>query len=190
MLQMKPGTVGEVGSPGLFTEEVPEGAPRADSARKGDVDWEEMRQTAAADAASLYDRVRGVLDGHPQVSPWAEYIAKVDAGILDTEQARDAYHAQEGVKALYEAGRTDRTLAWVSADEFLISRDEYVARARDSACATYALVKESTWYEKGKMGWFGVSSGGMDQKDWNRFVNKTIDELDEDTRITIVDCHI
>lgn len=190
MLQMKAGAVGKVGSPGLFTEEVPAGAPRADSAKKGDVDWEEMRRTAAADAASTYDRVRAVLDEHPKVSSWADYLADVDAGELTIDEAREEYRRQPGVQALSDAMRNDRSFPWVQAEDFSISREKYLEQARDGACATYALVKESIWYEKGKMGWWGISTGEMDQADWNRFINKTIDELDDDTLITIVDCHI
>ena len=79
---------------------------------------------------------------------------------------------------------------WRGADEFLTTRDEYIQQARDSAMVYYALVKEGQWFAKGEMGWFGMSDDSMTQAEWNRKFNELLDELPDDTLITIVDCHI
>lgn len=54
----------------------------------------------------------------------------------------------------------------------------------------YALVRDGQWSAKVEMGWFGMSEDSMTQAEWNRKVNELLDELPDDTLITIVDCHI
>jgi hypothetical protein len=58
--------------------------------------------------------------------------------------------------------------------------------------STFAVVKDGIWYEKGEMGWFGMSSeSNEDDIKWKEgFVDKWIKDLPEDTLISIVDCHI
>ena len=70
------------------------------------------------------------------------------------------------------------------------NRFELVEQYRDGAISTYALLKDGVWYVKGEMGWWGMSNDKMSQGEWNAQVAKLLDELPDDTRITIVDCHI
>lgn len=71
------------------------------------------------------------------------------------------------------------------------SREEYAER--DACFSTYAVVTpDGIWFEKGEMLWFGVRSvPEKDTKDWDlNFVERFILPEDENTIITIVDCHI
>lgn len=54
--------------------------------------------------------------------------------------------------------------------------------------STYAVLKDGKWYEKGEMGWFGISLN--ENEDWTNEFNKLIESLPEDTLLTLVDCHI
>ena len=74
--------------------------------------------------------------------------------------------------------------------KYTVDREIFIETARNSAISTYALVKDGEWYERGTMGWFGISTNEQDESTWNKFVNKTLDELPDNTRITLVDCHI
>lgn len=56
--------------------------------------------------------------------------------------------------------------------------------------SVYAVLKEGQWYEKGEMGWWGISSNEMTDEDWERNLNKFLKEIPPGTLITIVDCHI
>jgi hypothetical protein len=56
--------------------------------------------------------------------------------------------------------------------------------------STYALLKDKVWYQRGEMGWFGVSTAEMEKTQWTAFFKQTLDNLDPETYITIVDCHI
>ena len=179
MLKPKDGANGIKGSPGLMT--APAEAGRADMALKRDVDWEGMRNESGQKAGELWDQVRAV---SPDV--WESWDS-VRERISDIDQARDFYHSQPGRKALRTS--SDRSLMWVE-DSILCSREEYVQRAREAACTTFAVLKDGQWYERGEMGWWGMVSDEKDRDVWNTKVSELIDSLDDDTLITIVDCHI
>jgi len=55
---------------------------------------------------------------------------------------------------------------------------------------TYAVVKNGDWFEKGEMGWFGMSSGDKDQDLWDKEIKTILDSVADDTIISIFDCHI
>ena len=46
------------------------------------------------------------------------------------------------------------------------------------------------WCEKGEMGWWAVVFNEKEKSDWETEFRKFVDELDDDTKVTIVDCHI
>jgi hypothetical protein len=179
MLKLKDGANGIKGTPGLMTSPAETG--RADMAFKRDVDWEGMRDEAGEKAGALWDQVRAVA---PNV--WESWDS-IRSRVSDIDQARDTYHSQPGRKAIRKA--EDRSLMWVE-DSILCSRDEYIQKARDAACTTFAVLKDGTWYERGSMGWWGMVSDEEDRDTWNTKVSEMIDGLPDDTLITIVDCHI
>ena len=178
MLKLKPGATGMQGRPGLMTEAAQEG--RADQARAGDIDWAGMRDEAGAKAGAYWDQVR-------EVAPngWESWDSVVARFPEDTAGARDFYNGQVGRQAL----RENRELMWCM-DSVLVSREEYVQEARDAAGMTYAFVKDSVWMERGSMGWWGISTDDMPKSEWYARMSAMIDGLDDDTLITIVDCHI
>ena len=102
--------------------------------------------------------------------------------------ARNEYHNQEGRKLLWQI-KDDNNIRW-SEDTVLIDRETFVKNARDNAVTTFAVIKDGEWIERGNMGWFGIVSNEGDRDEWNARVSEMIDELDDDTLITIVDCHI
>lgn len=62
-----------------------------------------------------------------------------------------------------------------------------------ASCNTYAVVlPNGRWYEKGEMGWWGMSSETGDESlDWDlHYKERFIDTADPDWILTIVDCHI
>jgi hypothetical protein len=179
MLKLKAGANGIKGSPGLMT--APAEAGRADMALKRDVDWEGMRNESGQKAGELWDQVRAV---SPDV--WESWDS-VRERFSDIDQARDFYHSQPGRKALRTS--SDRSLMCIE-DSILCSREEYVRRAREAACTTFAVLKDGQWYERGEVGWWGMVSDEKDRDVWNAKVSELIDGLDDDTLITIVDCHI
>lgn len=186
--KMKDGGDGELGHRSFLASEARPGY--VDSALKSAIDLEATRNEAGEEAGRLYDLAVGAMAGTPEARPWAEIR---DANKEDIEKARTEYHAQPRVRALAEFTRTEagRALAWDSSPEdFAISREEYVQRARNAAVSTHAVIKDGQWCERGKMGWFGCVSDEKDKDQWLAEYAKMIDALPEDTRLTVVDCHI
>ena len=55
---------------------------------------------------------------------------------------------------------------------------------------TFAVLKDGKWYEKGKMGWWGITTDEKPDDTWNDEFQKLIQDLPDDTLLTLVDCHI
>lgn len=145
-----------------------------------------MRDEAGNDAATSWDKARALLSAAVAPTQWNswEYLRDV-AHKDDIDAARKAYHAQPSVKVLANfAGFLD------TCDKYMQSREEFIQRARDRACVPYALVNKGEWTGRGNMGWFGMSDDKVALDDWYRLVNQLLDNLPDDTLITVVDCHI
>ena len=72
----------------------------------------------------------------------------------------------------------------------MTSKEEYCKEDGNSAISTFAVLKDGVWYEKGEMGWFGMTSNEKDQNEWNTQVALMLESLPDDTLISIYDCHI
>ncbi|MNV78650.1 hypothetical protein D3C71_1721530 [compost metagenome] len=146
-----------------------------------------MRNEAGIEAAANWDKAAEakIAAGFAADATWDSWEVVRERHPDNVEAAREEYHAQGAMKAVKQA-----LDLWRGADEYLTPRDEFIQRARDSAMVMYAMVKDSKWFAKGEMGWFGMSTDNMTQAEWNRKVNELLDELTDDTLITIVDCHI
>ena len=54
----------------------------------------------------------------------------------------------------------------------------------------FCLVIDGEWYEKGEMGWWGMTSNEKEGDVWNEEVLKKLKELDGDSEVWVVDFHI
>lgn len=186
--KLKAGQNGNLGKPGVPQQLDPDYEPpeknRADQCRKGAIDIEGMRQDKAERAAKEYDLFVKVTDGLPKHAPWE--IIRKKHGQKNIDVARKEYHAQPVIEAL----RKNKETVWFEADDFLCTREEYIDAARRDAISTFAVVKDGKWYEKGEMGWWGIVTNEMAEDGWNQQFSKLIDDLTDDTLLTVVDCHI
>lgn len=66
-------------------------------------------------------------------------------------------------------------------------KEEYIKR--NSVIPTFAVLKDSEWYEKGKMGWWGMVKDEKEEEEWEDEWVKLIESLPDDTLFTILDCH-
>ena len=127
---------------------------RASSARKKDIDFEEMYHEAYKNA----------------IEAWEESKKRVKEGDIK----------QDVVEFLYGIKKDDTI-------------ESYKQRRQNAAITTFALLYEGQWYERGVMGWFGVSSDEGDEdacEKWDKKFHELLEELPDDTLLTIVDCHI
>ena len=81
-------------------------------------------------------------------------------------------------------------LTWLDLEDYQCTKEEYIERGRNNSLPAFAILKDSAWYEKGSMGWWGCVSNEKDESIWDKEITKLLKEVDGDTLITIVDCHI
>lgn len=200
--KLKPGRKGQVGSPSLMSNRKCKPG-YADSALKGDIDIEAMEDEAGQRAASTYDSLAAAFGGEiPTIEHLWKDILEGDAyKNLDIADKRDLYWGQEANKGLKNLqSRRDSLPAdqkkavdctiWGGMEDFQRGRDEYIQRARNSALPSFALIKDGKWYEKGEMGWWGIVSDEKDQGEWTNRFTTLINDLPDDTLLSIFDCHI
>jgi hypothetical protein len=187
MLRLKPGAVGGHGERSWTNQADEIDTHRfCDSALKKDIDFEAMRDEAGTAAAQRWDDAHEIIGDRTWLT-WEE-VGKLTfkEGVDQWQARRDFYHGQEALKALREKYNNP----FANLDQFLVPREKYVQDARDSAGVTFAVLKDGEWYERGEMGWWGMVADEKAQDDWNAQFAKLIDELPEDTLLTVVDCHI
>lgn len=177
--------VSRVGEPGVFDNE-----PRydADQALKGDIDFDGMREAEAQRAGEYYDEVWRVLGDSAQIQDHVAWPkVRDDLFPNDIEAARKFYNTQPLVQKAYESRLVD---PFTHVEEFFITRDEYVDKRRKSCIAPFALLVDGEWYEKGRMGWFGMAANEEDDLRWEEKVTNMLDALPDTTLISLYDCHI
>lgn len=150
-------------------------------ARKGDIDFDTMRNRAAVLAEVDYDSAQRLIAGRTFV-PWSQ-VRKDYEGRLD--EGRTFYRAQPVIQD-WQANDTRR---WAEPEDYLLDRDAFVVLARKKAFSTFAVLHEGKWSERGEMGWFGCVSDDTGN-DWYEGYSALIDGLSDETLITFVDCHI
>lgn len=188
MLQVKEGSMAYEGRPGVFGN-GPARTDGVDSCRVRDLDLESMRNEAASKAAEAWDTVHEVVDGRTWET-WDEVRAKFEkegGDATDYDAARDYYHKQPVIKDIHNNKAASNAAGW-DRDSFRMPREEYIQRARDRACQTFAVLKDGKWYEKGKMGWWAIVTD--ENPDWDKEFGKLLDGLPPETWLTVVDCHI
>lgn len=176
-----PGVEGEIGESGAFGNKPKDGW--VDSLRLCDIDFAGMKENAVKKANETYDKLEKVLNGRPLPS-WNATREKHNG---DIDAARADYHSLQVVQDLNKA---DFHIMGDYVETFTNSREEYVEKCKNAVAVPYAFVKDSKWYQKGEMGWFGMSHGEMTQEQWNKEYWEMLNSLDPETVITLVDCHI
>lgn len=68
------------------------------------------------------------------------------------------------------------------------TKEEYINRPIFHS--TFAILHKGRWYERGNMGWFGIATNEKDTGVWEEEWRKFVENLDPETEVTIVDCHI
>ncbi|MEO6325961.1 MAG: hypothetical protein ABIT01_00810 [Thermoanaerobaculia bacterium] len=185
------GVLGGTGTPDAFVRRHGEAAPEprgVDEILKGDVDVAAMEAVAETEARKTWALYAAATAGTPVHTPWAAFVARVDAHELTIEEARERYHEQPRIAA-FDASPLGQRFA-ASADGFPASEAAYVRRERQAAICPFAVLHEGAWRERGEMGWFGVVRDERATDAWMREVRQLWKQLPDDTRLAIVDCHI
>lgn len=164
---------------------------RCDGGPKVLLDFDTMREAAARQANERYDRWDAICADTPVAKPWSHFVGLVNAKAMDIDTARTLYRAQPRIQ---KAQATHLDTGWDGCvvEEFLPDRDEYVAQARAAAVPGYALVTlDGHWLAPGRMGWFGMSSDGPDERHaYEIAASRYLDNLQDNDLVVVLDCHI
>lgn len=181
----KPGKSGELGESDEFGNKPDEGY--VDSILKGDLDIEAMRADAIKQAEEVWGTVDSVISSFKEFHSWEKVREEMFPGQIN--EARDFYNNQPIVKAFNTL--QGKCVGYMSnIEDYRIDKETFINSKKNSALSTFAILKDGEWIEKGKMGWFGMSTDKMTQDEWDTKFNDLIDSLPDDTRLTVLDCHI
>lgn len=177
----KSGSTGSLGKPGVFNNKPEEGW--VDQLAYGDIDFDGMKLYDACKAHERYDKFEAILQGR-EIPSWTrireKYVDNIDA-------ARSEYNNHPVIKDFNEAQFYYFSIDLE--DEYGAGREAYIKKCTNRTAVPYAVLKDGKWYQKGEMGWFGMSNDNMSQDDWNAEFWNLLTTLDDDTLLTIVDCH-
>lgn len=168
-----------------------DGPMRCDGGPKRLIDFEAMRDEAAVKANERYDGWEKLCADTPVAQSWSHFYGLVEVKAITIDQAREQFRTQPRIVAARESEFDD---GWGTCivDEFLPPREEYVKQHRDAAVPGYALVTlEGEWTAPGRMGWFGMSSEGADEKAaFKSAASRYLNDLGPDRYIVHLDCHV
>lgn len=174
---------------GMFRKKSVRG--KADMARKGDIDFEAMRNARAQKAAEEFDAYADVFEAFKgqDIPSWDE----IRDSTQDFEAARKAHNEHPYIVALNKRASEKRD--WIMGDMRKHfhngDRAAFIKAARDHAVRTFGFVDvNGTWNEKGRMGWFATVSDEKDPDAFLKTFNAWLDGLDDDVILSVVDCHI
>lgn len=156
-------------------EDIP--ALKVDQCLKKDLDIDGMRMEARINALKDYQAFITALGDNEIPPKWDEFRSRY----IDIDTARAVYRNLESVKSLHK----EHIFFF---DEFYCTEEEYLSKAESSVLQTFALLKNGKWYERGKMGWWGIVTD--ENNNWDKEFIKLFNELPSDTLLSVYDCHI
>lgn len=195
--KLKKNEKGVCGRPELMTDPAKEGL--VDQAKIKQIDFAGMRIKDGEEAKERYERLERLLGIIPTLQYlWKEIIMEGGKfSHLSIDEKRNLYHNQTAKKIVEQAinspeiSKEDKDfLVWLDLEKYQVLKEKYIKDAQDGAISTFAVLKDGSWYERGKMGWWACVSDEKEDSVWEDEFNKLIKDLPEDTLLTVVDCHI
>ncbi|MFA5349356.1 MAG: hypothetical protein WC309_03245 [Candidatus Paceibacterota bacterium] len=155
---------------------------KTDQAYMRDIDWEEMRDEKNRKSDNTFKEIMN------KVRELSRFESKSDEEIVSflkeakeikETRAREIFEEKE--KNLFDS------LYWEYNYHFGDSMEENRKRY---SLATFAVLKEGEWFEKGKMGWWACVSDEKEVDVWKKEWNDLISNIPGDTLLSLYDCHI
>lgn len=159
-------------------------------AKKKYIDFNSVISKERIEAESNYKSFQSFLSNNNLEFPktWAECRKEYK----DIEEARKFYNSQPAVKLIEQDQVISKLHPMLQCpfDYFGKSKEDFIKRETESCCVTYAVIKDSQWYSKGEMGWFGMSNDAVSQDNWNKKFWELVNSASEDETFSLYDCHI
>lgn len=166
---------------------------KVDSCPIGELDFETEINRLKTEANRVYDYFEKCIgDASRTWRSWADVWS--DESIESVNDKRNFYHNQDAI-LLMKANDTDNLFCIFGHefDEFLVSREEFLAKKSANPFGTYCFLDATSGDEIGD--WTGSECGmfGLDirkEEDWENKNQALLKSFPSDYIITIVDCHI
>jgi hypothetical protein len=161
---------------------------RHDIITKGD--WDIERE--ATDAVLKYMKYHDLYTSHQFSNTYHTWEDCRNLYPSDTGAARQFYWNQPFRGEFYDVMSQieDEETSWIATeiDNFWnVSREQFIVDRVFGSIGTYAVLDDA-WYEKGEMGWFGISNN--EKSNWNELFIEKVKSFDDNDLLILVDCHI
>lgn len=126
----------------------------------------------------------GVFDNKP--SPGCSDVVK--KGDVDWDKMLD--ESREHARAVFKAIAEGKDPWFAEPVKDGESEEEYAERVAKFPVPHAILTPDGEWIECGRVGWFATVADKKPPEEWAGQVKQYIDSLDDDTTISLYDCHI
>lgn len=222
--KLKEGCKGALGSSSLVTDDFFKGN-YADSALKGDIDFDFMINTARDKANIEFDIIEQLLCNNDlnfnniTTYSFTELINEPSKVYTLNKNLSSKYSTPSSIKTILEEGvcssnfisairyfynlqtivkiiNTEDRLRCFDCciDKYCLNkenpRESYINKSVKTAYTTFAVVYKGEWFERGTMDWWGCVSDEKDLDTWAKEFNELVLSLQDDTLLSLIDCHI
>lgn len=145
------------------------------------LDFPAMLEKERKRRRELYQRYVKILGHVPNFKTWKMFEDEYGEDFPKEEKNIDIYWNQPDVKAYNE-----KMCSWGCPDEFMCTEQEYVDRT------TYPIsqiVTDDEWIAEHEVGWWAITYGHI-STEYNKKVDKALANIDPETNVYIMDCHI
>lgn len=164
---------------------------RCDQAHKGEIDFEFMYQEELKEKIKVFSRVFEHYENKIPIvnKKWKDLVEEYSD---DINKAREIYNNQKEVIDFNSLCKENQSFFYntlLEDFEWFTSVEEYVK----TICPwfyTFAVIKDGVRYQEGEMGRRWAVSDRKSPKDRASEFKKLLEELPEDTLLSVYDCHI
>lgn len=120
-----------------------------------------------------------------------DFIGMVEKGLKESTESYEEFLLKyENDKECKKFNPFDFGVSGEKINNIFIPETKESYIKKHSNFVTFSVLKDGEWFERGSMGWWGISSNNKPNEVWDEEFNKLIDNLPEDTLLSVYDCHI
>jgi hypothetical protein len=220
MLRMKPVGSSESAYPpnpirgqaGVFGKPTEDAPDRCDACIAGQLDLEKMEAESIAEFGETWEKASKIFATHGEPPSWSAMRKELEekfpvADMPEDESAKETWDKArsaelDNIRSIYNNHPCIKALRNANLEPFGSDtrehycldtpnpKEAFLEKGRCAAFVTFAVLKDGVWYERGKMGWWGMVTDESLEYDWSTKFYELITDLPPDTMLTVVDCHI
>jgi hypothetical protein len=188
----KKNATGTIGTKSFYDKAPREGY--VDQCLRKDIDFEGMKEDSRKESQQEIDGIFEWMDGYmDNLETWNEIRDRFE----NVDEAR-AYYKNTPFKKRWDEGANAEKIPYCLMSDPIESyclkesnpKEAYINKQMKNCFVTFAVIKDGEWYERGDMGWWGITSNEKNEDEWSEQVFRLIVEADDNTMFSMYDCHI